>query len=423
MSNFAKNIGEKRTPVTTPAHIVENGIAHYGTFSEPFQDLNLLDCKKPFFMKTPSFIKRMRLIEWEAFEVNMDEGSLISACYNMGPIGFSIFVWHNNADNKIYAWRNLVPVKRAKVAKQLLSDNCYCKTKKSEYKIINDFANGKAQCVGHTKGKSGEFAIDISFERLSPLANGVMPLMKNKDGSFRNPLYSEKDFFKATGTITLNGKTYKTKIYNLDAILSVGYRVNSKNATSFRCWANKILKEYLLRGYSINKRLNNIEQRINNDLPKHEQRIGQIEEKIDFFVRTALPPVEGIFFEGQIFDAYVFASNLIKSAQKTIVLIDNYIDENTLMILSKRNEKVEATVYTAKLTKQLQLDLQRHNAEYPAIAIHEYKQSHDRFLIIDSEVFHIGASLKDLGKKWFAFSKLHFSPQELIERMLTEIQK
>ncbi|MBS6461110.1 MAG: DUF2804 family protein [Clostridium sp.] len=139
MSNFTKNIGEKRMPVTTPAHIVENGVAHYGTFSEPFQDLNLLDCKKPFFMKTPSFIKRMRLIEWEAFEVNMDEGSLISACYNMGPIGFSIFVWHNNADNKIYAWRNLVPVKRAKVAKQLLSDNCYCKTKKSEYKIINDF--------------------------------------------------------------------------------------------------------------------------------------------------------------------------------------------------------------------------------------------------------------------------------------------
>ena len=135
-------------------------------------------------------------------------------------------------------------------------------------------------------------------------------------------------------------------------------------------------------------------------------------------------PVEGIFFEGQIFDAYVFASNLIKSAQKTIVLIDNYIDENTLMILSKRNEKVEATVYTAKLTKQLQLDLQRHNAEYPAIAIHEYKQSHDRFLIIDSEVFHIGASLKDLGKKnGLPFSKLHFSPQELIERMLTEIQK
>lgn len=252
---------------------------------------------------------------------------------------------------------------------------------------------------------------------------GRQAITKHLKNIFNSNELEENSVCSILELTAADGKTYKTKIYNLDAILSVGYRVNSKNATSFRCWANKILKEYLLRGYSINKRLNNIEQRINNDLPKHEQRIGQIEEKIDFFVRTALPPVEGIFFEGQIFDAYVFASNLIKSAQKTIVLIDNYIDENTLMMLSKRNEKVEATVYTAKLTKQLQLDLQRHNAKYPAIAIHEYKQSHDRFLIIDSEVFHIGASLKDLGKKWFAFSKLHFSPQELIERMLTEIQK
>ena len=193
---------------------------------------------------------------------------------------------------------------------------------------------------------------------------GRQAITKHLKNIFNSNELEENSVCSILELTAADGKTYKTKIYNLDAILSVGYRVNSKNATSFRCWANKILKEYLLRGYSINKRLNNIEQRINNDLPKHEQRIGQIEEKIDFFVRTALPPVEGIFFEGQIFDAYVFASNLIKSAQKTIVLIDNYIDENTLMMLSKRNEKVEATVYTAKLTKQLQLDLQRHNAEY-----------------------------------------------------------
>ena len=251
---------------------------------------------------------------------------------------------------------------------------------------------------------------------------GRQAITKHLKNIFNSNELEENSVCSILELTAADGKTYKTKIYNLDAILSVGYRVNSKNATSFRCWANKILKEYLLRGYSINKRLNNIEQRINNDLPKHEQRIGQIEEKIDFFPYR--PSTRRRYlFEGQIFDAYVFASNLIKSAQKTIVLIDNYIDENTLMMLSKRNEKVEATVYTAKLTKQLQLDLQRHNAEYPAIAIHEYKQSHDRFLIIDSEVFHIGASLKDLGKKWFAFSKLHFSPQELIERMLTEIQK
>lgn len=220
-----------------------------------------------------------------------------------------------------------------------------------------------------------------------------------------------------------DGKTYKTKLYNLDAILSVGYRVNSKNATSFRRWANKVLKEYLMKGYSINQRLNSIEQRVDNKLSEHEQRLSQIDKKIDFFVRTSLPPVEGIFFEGQIFDAYVFAANLIKSAKETIILIDNYIDESTLMMLSKRNEGVKATIYTAKLHKQLQLDLQRHNAEYPPVTIRTYKQSHDRFLIIDSEVFHLGASLKDLGKKWFAFSRLHFPPQELIERILIETTK
>lgn len=197
--------------------------------------------------------------------------------------------------------------------------------------------------------------------------------------------------------------------YNLDVIISVGYRVKSQRGTDFRIWATKVLKEYLLKGYAINQRMEQL-----------EQRVAKTEEKIDFFVRTSLPPAEGIFFEGQIFDAYVFATNLIKSARKTIILIDNYVDENTLLMLSKRNEGVKATLYTAKLNKQLQLDLQRHNAEYQPIDIREYRQSHDRFLIIDSEVFHIGASLKDLGKKWFAFSKLHFSPQELIKRILAE---
>lgn len=205
--------------------------------------------------------------------------------------------------------------------------------------------------------------------------------------------------------------------YNLDMIISVGYRVSSKRGIQFRQWANKILKEYLLKGYSINQRLHTIEQKIDNRISEHEQRLNQIDRKIDFFVRAALPPIEGIFFEGQIFDAYVFATNLIKSAKKEIILIDNYVDENTLMILSKRQKGVEATVYTSKLNKQLQLDLQRHDAEYPPIIIRECKQSHDRFLILDSEVFHIGASLKDLGKKWFAFSKLHFAPQDLLKRI------
>ena len=206
--------------------------------------------------------------------------------------------------------------------------------------------------------------------------------------------------------------TRQVEYYNLDMILSVGYRVKSQRGIEFRIWSNQVLKEYLLKGYAINQRMERL-----------EERVAKTEEKIDFFVHTSLPPVEGIFFEGQIFDAYVFTTNLIKSAQKTIILIDNYIDENTLMMLSKRNERVKATAYTAKLSKQLQLDLQRHNAEYQPIDIREYKQCHDRFLIIDSEVFHIGASLKDLGKKWFAFSKLHFPPQELIQRILVETAK
>lgn len=189
---------------------------------------------------------------------------------------------------------------------------------------------------------------------------------------------------------------YTTKYYNLDAILSIGYRVNSKNATLFRKWANSVLKDYLLKGYSINKRLSEL-----------ERTVAQHTEKLDFFVRTALPPVEGIFYNGQIFDAYKFATDLVKSARRSIVLIDNYVDETVLLMLSKRSVGVSATIYTQRITQQLQLDLDRHNSQYPPIDIRTYRDSHDRFLIVDeTDVYHIGASLKDLGKKMFAFSKL-----------------
>ena len=189
---------------------------------------------------------------------------------------------------------------------------------------------------------------------------------------------------------------YTTKYYNLDAILSIGYRVNSKNATLFRKWANSVLKDYLLKGYSINKRLSEL-----------ERTVAQHTDKIDFFVRTALPPVEGIFYNGQIFDAYKFATDLVKSARRSIVLIDNYVDETVLLMLSKRSVGVSATIYTQRITQQLQLDLDRHNSQYPPIDIRTYRDSHDRFLIVDeTDVYHIGASLKDLGKKMFAFSKL-----------------
>ena len=193
--------------------------------------------------------------------------------------------------------------------------------------------------------------------------------------------------------------------YNLDMILSIGYRVNSKNATRFRQWANNVLKEYLLKGYSINYRLQAL-----------EQTVAEHSQKINFFIRTALPPVEGVFYDGQIFDAYKFATDLIKSANHSLVLIDNYVDETTLLMLSKRKEGVNVTIYTQRINPQLQLDLEKHNAQYPAIDIRTYKRSHDRFLLIDGlGVYHIGASLKDLGKKMFAFSKLNESADMILQ--------
>lgn len=204
-----------------------------------------------------------------------------------------------------------------------------------------------------------------------------------------------------------DGKVYKTKVYNLDAILSVGYRVNSKNATLFRRWANGVLKEYLLKGYSVNRRLTEL-----------EKTVALHSEKIDFFVRTSLPPVEGIFYNGQIFDAYKFATDLIKTAKRELLLIDNYVDEAVLLMLSKRNAGVSAVIYTQRITPQLQLDLDRHNGQYPPIDIRIYRDSHDRFLIIDdTDIYHIGASLKDLGKKMFAFSKLEI-PATAITNLL-----
>ncbi len=198
-----------------------------------------------------------------------------------------------------------------------------------------------------------------------------------------------------------DGKTYQTQFYNLDAILSVGYRVNSINATMFRKWANNVLKEYLLRGYAINQRFERL-----------EQRVTKTEEKIDFFVRTSLPPVEGIFFDGQIYDAYTLVSKLVRSAKQRIILIDNYIDESVLTLLDKRSEGVTAEIYTNHIGQQLQLDIQRHNSQYPPIPVHSMTSSHDRFLLIDNEVYHVGASIKDLGKRWFAIMKMQETKAE-----------
>ena len=194
--------------------------------------------------------------------------------------------------------------------------------------------------------------------------------------------------------------------YSLDVIISVGYRVKSLNGTKFRRWANSVLKQYLLKGYAVNQRMFDIEQKV----VEQGFEIAELRKKVDFFVRSSLPPVEGIFFDGQIFDAYVQIVNLIKQAKHSVVLIDNYIDETTLTILSKRDASVSATIYTRQLSNQQQLDITRHNQQYPPITVNICQRSHDRFLIIDDVVYLFGASLKDAGKKLFAYIKMQETP-------------
>ena len=201
-------------------------------------------------------------------------------------------------------------------------------------------------------------------------------------------------------------QTYEYTAYNLDVIISVGYRVKSKRGTRFRQWANKVLKEYLLKGYVIDSRIMALEQHA----AEQDTQIKELKNKIDFFVRSSLPPVEGIFYDGQIFDAYARIINLIKQAKHSIVLIDNYINVDTLMMLSNRSSGVTATIYTRQLNQQQQLDLQRHNQQYPPIDIHTTQRNHDRFLIIDDVVYLFGASLKDAGKKLFAYIKMQETP-------------
>lgn len=200
------------------------------------------------------------------------------------------------------------------------------------------------------------------------------------------------------------------KYYNLDVIISVGYRVKSLRGTQFRIWANKVLKDYLLKGYAVNQRVGRIE----NDMHTVKKEIGEIKLQLN----TTLPPKQGIFYDGQIFDAYAFVAQLIKSAKKSIILIDNYIDETVLTLLAKRSKEVDASVYTKTISKQLKLDIKKHNQQYPRIEIKTFTKSHDRFLIIDELiVYHIGASLKDLGKKWFAFSKMDMNSLDILNKL------
>jgi len=200
------------------------------------------------------------------------------------------------------------------------------------------------------------------------------------------------------------------KHYNLDSVISIGYRVSSYKATKFRQWATSVLKEYISDGYAINT------HKIT------EQRLTNLEKDMQFvksnIKNNSLEIKQEIFYDGQIFDAYLFVSDIIKSAKTSIKLIDNFIDESTLVLFTKRDANIKTTIYTKTISKQLQLDLKKYNAQYQTIEIKKFDLSHDRFLIIDEkEVYHFGASLKDLGKKWFAVSKMDINSLEIIKKL------
>lgn len=216
-------------------------------------------------------------------------------------------------------------------------------------------------------------------------------------------------------TTAADGKIYLTEHYNLDMIISVGYRVKSQRGIQFRIWANSILKDYLLKGYAVNNRMNRIED--------HMEALHKKVNEIDLQISAHLIPTQGVFFDGQVFDAYQLASKIILTAKQNIILIDNYIDENTLLHLAKKQKDVKVSLLSKTSSKQLLLDIQKANEQYGGFTHTSFSKSHDRFLIIDNQdVYHLGASLKDLGKKWFAFSKLDKTSVESILNSILEHQ-
>lgn len=259
----------------------------------------------------------------------------------------------------------------------------------------------------------------LTQQQISELfGTGRQAITKHLKNIFASNELDENSVCSILELTAADGKNYKTKVYNLDAILSVGYRVNSKNATLFRRWANSVLKDYMLKGYSLNHRFERLEDKIDTRFQRYDSEIQRLSNQVDFFVRHSLPPIEGIFFAGQIFDAYKFVCDLVKSARKSIVLFDNYIDESVLTLFGKRGKSVSVVIYTDKITPQLELDIKRFNAQYSPVKVKLYTKAHDRFLIIDGEIYHIGAPLKDLGKKLFAFSKISAIPPEIIYKQI-----
>ena len=217
-----------------------------------------------------------------------------------------------------------------------------------------------------------------------------------------------------------------TTVYSLDVIISVGYRVKSQRGVLFRKWANSVLREYLLRGYAVNHRFERIEQNMQEHFQKYDDILQDHQNKIDFFVRTSLPPVEGLMHEGQIFDARVCVENLIKQAKQEVIMIDGYVDAATFEILDVRKKGVLATIYTERIGESLLRIKEMHDSQYPEkiIRLEKYAENfHDRFLIIDDVVYHFGASFKDLGNRLFAFNKMGLDKTLILSAVKGDFEK
>ena len=231
-----------------------------------------------------------------------------------------------------------------------------------------------------------------------------------KEGELdRNSVYA-KNAYTAS-----DGKTYQVAFYNLDVVISVGYRVKSVQGTRFRQWATGVLKEYLIRGYAVNARLNQLEDKMDRRFSKYDSDIAELKGKVDFFVQTQTPPLQGVFYNGQFWDARALVLSLVSRAKRSLILIDNWANTEVLDLFKKKREGVRLTIFTSEHydkkhvphRKISDADVKTFNAQYPKLAVRYNESFHDRFLIIDDkELYLIGASLKDLGSKCFAFTKL-----------------
>lgn len=292
----------------------------------------------------------------------------------------------------------------------------FCQFKKFKQKAMNEIVlYTPDELTEHIEVRIDEETVWLNRQQIAVLfGRDIKTIGKHITNVFSEGELQKNSTVANFATVqTEGGRRIERQIehYNLDVIISVGYRVKSKQGTQFRIWATTILRDYLLKGYALNQRINRIENNF--------ESLSNEVQKISLQINTHLIPTQGVFFDGQVFDAYQLASKIIRTAKKNIVLIDNYIDENTFVHLSKKNKNVKVVLFTKSATKQLLLDLQKTNEQYGGFEVRNFTQSHDRFLIIDSkEVYHLGASLKDLGRKWFAFSKLEkTSVQSILEKI------